>query len=286
VKVLLTGATGYIGAATLRALLAESHDVVAAVRSDEAAAKVEEAGATAALGDLMDRGWLASRLREADAAIHLAADDSGAELDGAVVDAVVDAFGGTGKRYVHTGGVWVWGSGDDLREESPVDPPKLTAWRVGVAERLFASDVDASLVAPGIVYGYGAGLPTMLAGGPVDENTGALTLVGPGDQHWTTVHVDDLADLYLLALARGGRGQSYLGASGDNPTVRELAQAFVGESGAVAPETPDAARERLGADFADALLLDQSTRAEKARALGWTPHRATLVEELGRGYTS
>jgi hypothetical protein len=51
----------------------------------------------------------------------------------------------------------------------------------------------------------------------------------------------------------------------------------------VAPETADASRERLGALFADALLLDQQAGAAKARALGWNPAAPTLVEELRSG---
>ena len=54
-KVFLTGATGYIGSAVLRALLANGHVVTAAVRSEEKAAIVREAGAKAVVVDLTDR---------------------------------------------------------------------------------------------------------------------------------------------------------------------------------------------------------------------------------------
>ena len=116
----------------------------------------------------------------------------------------------------------------------------------------------ASVVRPGIVYGHGAGIPAMLAGGPRDES-GALVLIGTGDQHWTTVHVDDLADLYLLVLGNAPGGTAYVGANGTNPTVRELGEAVVGPDGAVVDGSAEEAAGRFGAGFAEALLLDQQS---------------------------
>ena len=55
----------------------------------------------------------------------------------------------------------------------------------------------------------------------------------------------------------------------------------------MSPETDEASRERLGAQFADALLLDQAAAGDKARkAFGWNPVRPTLVDELAAGYSS
>ena len=73
-----------------------------------------------------------------------------------------------------------------------------------------------------------------------------------------------------------------IAASGDNPTVRELAEAAAGDAG-VLPETDDESRARLGAAFADALLLDQASSGAKAHSLGWTPAATTLVQEFKTG---
>ncbi len=96
------------------------------------------------------------------------------------------------------------------------------------------------------------------------------------------MHVDDVAALYALVVERGEALGYVIGASGDNPTVRELGEAAAGPAG-VAPESDDASRQRLGGAFADALLLDQATEAAKAKALGWKPVGPTLVEELRSG---
>ncbi|MEH3033622.1 MAG: NAD-dependent epimerase/dehydratase family protein [Aeromicrobium erythreum] len=277
-KILLTGGTGFIGSAVLERLRSAGHDVVAVVRSGDSARQVEKVGATAVVGDVTDRAWFADQLRDVDGAIHTASPaEDAAGFDDAVVDAVIEAFGGTAKPFVHTGGVWTYGSGADLTEDSPEAPPAMTAWRLDREHRLLDSGLVASVVQPGIVHGRPQGVPMVLVDAPRDES-GALALVGDGSQHWTTIHVDDLADLYLAVLEQAPGGERYLGVSGENPTVRELGEALADR---VAPQSVEQTVARLGEPFAEALLLDQQATGAKAReAFGWQPTRPGLVDEL------
>jgi nucleoside-diphosphate-sugar epimerase len=277
-KILLTGGTGYIGSTVLDRLIAADHQVTAIVRSQKSSLQVTDAGATAVIGDLYDAQWLASELAQHEAAIHTAAPDDGTapKLDDTVIDAVIEAFSGTDKPYLHTGGIWTYGHNPAIHETGPIAPAAISEWRTEREARLLDSDVRATVIQPALVYGHGQGLVNTLTGGPRQPD-GALTLIGSGDQHWTTVHVDDVADLYVLALDAKG-GETYIAASGDNPTVRELAETV---SDSVVAESTEAARERLGAGFADALLLDQQASGAKARQdLGWDPKSPSLVEEL------
>ncbi|UWZ40522.1 NAD(P)H-binding protein [Dactylosporangium roseum] len=279
----MTGGTGYIGSALLDQLVAAGHTVTALVRGDDAAGKVRKAGAEAAVGDLFDTGWVAERFASADGVVHTAAtgDARNAEFDRSVVRAAAQALAGTGKPYVHTSGIWIYGDNAGITEDSPFVPPALTAWRGAVERSVLDADLTATIVAPGVVYGHGGGIPGGVLAAQRDE-AGRVRLVGDGSQHWATVHVEDVAALYVTVVERGERLGYLVAASGVNPTVRELAEAAAGAAG-VAPETADASRERLGALFADALLLDQQTAAAKAKALGWTPVRPALVEELRTG---
>lgn len=286
--ILLTGGTGLIGAAVLRRLLAEGHTVTAVVRSEESAAAVGTAGGDPIMGDLTDVDWLAGQLDEVDGALHTAAGgDAGDEaLNAAVIEAALRAL--DGRPYVHTGGVWTYGSSAAIDEDDAPRPPAITAWRIAGEDRVrSAAGVRGSVVQPGIVYGYGQGIPGVVAGGPRDDQD-RLVLVGSGEQHWTTVHVDDLADLYVRVLTDAPGGGAYVGASGDNPTVRELGEAVVAAPGSgltgVVPGTEEEAAERLGGPFAEALLLDQQADGARARALGWSPSRPALVELLRAGY--
>ncbi|MHA7135259.1 NAD-dependent epimerase/dehydratase family protein [Oerskovia turbata] len=292
-KVLLTGGTGYIGSAVLAALTARGHDVTALVRGEGSARAVEAAGATAVVADLTDTSAVAALLAGADAAVHAAAatDGTSPAIDTSVVDAVLTAFDGTDKPFVHTSGIWVYGDDDAIHEDSPLDPPAIVAWRVPIEERLLAAvargSVVASVVVPGVVFGHGAGIPALLAGAPrTGPGDGALTLVGSGAQRWATVHVEDLADLYTLALEQGLTGR-LLGTADDSATVADLTRAAsraAGLGGAVGPESDDATRERLGEAFADALLLDQrAVTATSSRAAGWSPTRPSLAHELESG---
>lgn len=279
-KVLLTGGTGFVGSAVLEALLARGHDVTALVRSQSSADTVTGVGATAVMGDITDTAWVRDQLAAVDAAIHTASpgDATSIAFDTSMVNAVVAAFGGTDRPYVHTSGVWVYGNGADITEETPFAAPALTAWRPDVEKIVRSSDVKAAIVAPGIVYGYGKGLINVLASGP-REASGALHLIGEGTQHWATVHVDDLADLYVRAAEQSAQGY-FNGVSGINPTVRELGETIAGGAG-VFPETDAETQLRLGVDFAEALLLDQQATPVRATAdLGWQPSRPSLVSEL------
>ncbi|TDW51037.1 nucleoside-diphosphate-sugar epimerase [Curtobacterium sp. PhB42] len=274
--VLLTGASGYIGSSVLRALVAHGHEVTAIVRSDEKAQHVRDAGGHALVGDVTDTEAVERLLHETDGVVHTA---SAPDVDPDFTATVLRASAGTPKPFVHTGGIFTFGNSTDISEQSPIDPPELTSWRTANEAAVRASDVRTTIVAPGIVYGRGAGIPAMF----VSDGTQPVTLVGDGSQRWTTVHVDDLGELYVLALERAELDGYIVAATGDNPTVRELAEA--GAHGApVVAESVDASRERLGGAFADALLLHQEASGAHARsAFGWNPTHPSLVQDLATG---
>ncbi|MDR6574399.1 nucleoside-diphosphate-sugar epimerase [Curtobacterium sp. 320] len=274
--VFLTGASGYIGSSVLRALVAHEHEVTALVRTDEKAQAVRDAGGRALVGDVTDTDVVRRLAHEADAVVHTA---SAQGIDADFIATVLTALEGTPKPFVHTGGIFTFGDSTDISEQSPLSPPALTAWRVPNEATVRASSVRTTIIAPGIVYGRGAGIPAMFVGDGEHE----VRLVGDGSQRWTTVHTDDLGELYVLALHRGEQDGYVVAATGDNPTVREIAEAGAHGSPIVA-ESVDASRERLGTEYADALLLHQEASGAHARsAFGWNPTRPPLVEDLADG---
>ncbi|WP_285116876.1 NAD-dependent epimerase/dehydratase family protein [Leifsonia sp. fls2-241-R2A-40a] len=282
-NILLTGATGFIGSYVLPRLLEEGHRVTALVRDTEKAAAVEAAGATALVGDAGDAELVEATARQSDGVIHLA---SSREVDAVLVPAVLSGLAGSGKPFVHTGGIWTYGSNDDITEDSPAAPPAITAWRtIGEGLVLAASGVRGTVVVPSIVYGHGKGLANVIVDAPVGSGSvPALRLIGDGSQHWATVHVDDLAALYVLALERGDAGSTYIAASGQNPTVRELTEVAAqaaGVTGGVVAESVEETASRFGEGLAEALLLDQQASGLKPRIdLGWEPNAPALLEEL------
>jgi nucleoside-diphosphate-sugar epimerase len=288
-KIALTGATGFIGSHILTELLSNGHDVVALVRGDTDAATVAARGATPEVVDLYDQAAVAKVFSDADGAVHTASpgDATSADLDSAVVDAAIASFGGSGKPFAMISGVWVYGSNTSISEDSPFNPPAMVAWKEPIERRVLdAAGLRGIVLVSSVAYGDGGGaLPRLLLGSPLDAD-GNLITVGTGQQHWSTVHVADVAVLFRLALEHETAHGYYVVGNGLAPTVTELTEAAavaVGAPGAV-PGSEEEARGRVCDYFAEVLLLDQATTADKARTeLGWQPTLPGLVEELRQG---
>ena len=288
-KVVLTGATGFIGSHVLADLYKHGHEVTALVRDDAQADTVASRGATPVVVDLYDRPAVARLLGEADGAIHAASpgDATSANLDSAVVDAVIDAFAGTGKPYLQVSGLWIYGANPAITEASPINAPAMVAWKEPIERRVLdAAGIRGAVIVSSVAYGDGGGgIPGLLLGSPRDD-AGNLIMLGTGQQHWSTVHVADLADFFRRVLEdESARGRYVIG-NGVNPTVAELTQAAAAAVGAPGadPGSDDEARARLGDYFAEVLLLDQGTDAARARAeLGWHPTHPSLTDEFRHG---
>jgi nucleoside-diphosphate-sugar epimerase len=204
-----------------------------------------------------------------------------------VAAASLKTFAGTGKPYVEISGVWAYGDNTAITEQSPFHAPALVAWKEPIERRvLSATGMRAVVVVSSTAYGDGGGaIPGALLASPRDD-AGNLIMIGTGRQHWSTVHVADLADFFRRVLEDDFARGRYVIGNGVDSTLAELteaAAAAVDAPGAV-PGSEQEARGRLGDNFAEVLLLDQGTEAAKARAeLGWSPSHPSLVDEFRHG---
>jgi nucleoside-diphosphate-sugar epimerase len=288
-KVALTGATGFVGSHVLADLQKHGHEVTALVRDDAQADTVAARGAIPVVVDLYDRPAVARLLGNADGAIHTASpgDATSANLDSAVVDAVIDAFAGTGKPYLQISGLWIYGANPSITEETAFNAPPLVSWKVPIEHRVLdATEMRGVVIVSSVAYGDGGGgIPGLLLGSPRDD-AGNLIMLGTGQQHWSIVHAADLADFFRRVLEDDSARGRYVIGNGLHPTVAEVTDAAavaVGAPGAV-PGSDDEARARLGDYFAEVLLLDQGTDAARARAeFGWHPSHPSLTDEFRHG---
>ncbi|MBG7697855.1 NAD-dependent epimerase/dehydratase family protein [Streptomyces sp. MC1] len=272
-KIFVTGGSGYIGKATISALVRNGHTVEALTRNDRAAETVASVGATPVRGGLGDLDVLNAAAARAEAVVHLAQAETGDE-DLAAATAMQDGIG-TG-TYVHTGGTWVYGDTEGVVDETaPWNPPSLVAWRKPVEYAVLRRAQQGGrpvVVQPGLLYGGENRLIDLFYTVPGKE-AGAVPYIGDGSNHWALVHIDDIAELYVAAL-RAKPGSVYVGVGGVNPTAKECALAVarsVGLDGKVASITLKQAREQMG-PVADAFALDQQLTPARAEAeLGWTP---------------
>ena len=289
--VFLTGATGYIGSAVAEALQKAGHKVTGLARTAEKAKQLEEHGVRACLGDLLKPETVAAPARAAEGVIHTANtnDANSAQVDATVVRAILKALEGAGKPFVYTSGVWVLGStGDNVADENtPLNPTPLVALRPAIEEEVLGykgRGVRTIVIRPALVYGRGGSIPRMIAQSA--RETGAARYVGDGQNRWPFVDVDDLAQLYVLALEKAAPGSLYNAANGPSYRVREVAEAAsigAGAKGKTQAWPLDEARKTLHA-FADALVLDQQVSGGKAKKeLGWSPHAPSVLDDLKTG---
>jgi len=290
-EIFVTGASGYIGRAVCEALKSAGYEVLGLARSGDAAAKLAAIGVKAVSGDLSSLEVLRATARGAEATIHCARQsgpDMGA-MDRAAVEAMLDALAGTDKPFLYTSGVWVIGGtqGRVAGEMFPLHPPEMVSWRPAV-ERLVQDSrekkVCGVVIRPASVYGNHGGM----VGAMVEQGRqeGVVRIAGDGENHWSFIHIGDLANLYRLAVEKAQAGALYVAAHGNALAAKTVAAACAKVAG---PQVKveyvplDKARETMG-PVADCLVLDQRVLSTKAaRELGWKPSANGVLQDLALG---
>ncbi len=287
-RVFVTGATGCVGSAVALELKRRGHTIMALARSEASEEKLDRQGYEVVRGDLRDEMELAKYAALADAVVHaaFAGYPDGPKMDEVAVGAMLGALDGTGKPFLYTSGVWVYGPTGDQRvhEESTLHPIELVAWRPQVEDLVRNASrqgVNGVIIRPGVVYGGGRGMLESMAGEARERD--AVRVVGSGKQRWAFVHGEDLGHLYAEAL-EDGAGGVFNATAPPSPTLLEVAQAIglsVGGSGQVEFWPLQEARAELG-PYADALALDQANISNEwaEESLGWVPRQPPVLAEI------
>ncbi|MBE9193734.1 NAD-dependent epimerase/dehydratase family protein [Gloeocapsopsis crepidinum LEGE 06123] len=271
-KVLVAGATGYIGSAVAEALQASGHQVIGLARSDDAVHKLDR-NIQALRGDLRNPTSIAEGLQQVDAVIYAAStnDVEMPRIEQLAVETILDALSGTGKTFIYTTGIWLLGNtGNQVAtEDSPLDPTPLIAWRSQLESLVLNArdrNIQAIVIRPALVYGRGGGIIGMMV--EAARQYGVVQYVGTGENRWTLIHVDDLALCYVAAL-EAESGSIFIAADDQVMQLGEIAQLVsyaAGIPGQVKSWQLDEARTAMGA-FADALVLDQQVSGAKAKQI-------------------
>lgn len=187
--------------------------------------------------------------------------------------------------------MWVLGATGDaaVDEDAPTNAIAIVGYRPRIEQRVLATggeDVRAVVVRPGIVYGRGGGIPGLMTGWAREHGTGRY--VGSAATRWPMVHVDDLADLFVLAVTKASSGSVLHGVAHEAVPVAALAAAAdvaAGGTGRAEPWPLEEAAEAVGGPFAEALGLNQVVSGQRAvTELGWRPSRPSVLTELAGGY--
>lgn len=287
----ITGATGYIGGSIAEGLLKRGFKVRGLVRNDVNAARLSARGIVPVLGDIEDSGLLAREAIASDGIINTAnADHRGA------VEALIKGLAGSGKPLLHTSGSSV--VGDDARgasrtnaiydEFTPfvINPLKQARYEIDQTVLKAASlGIRSVVICPSLIYGLGRGLNQESIQLPfLTKNAlehGVVQVVGTGQNTWSNVHIDDVVDLYIRALANAPAGAFYFVENGE-ASFLEIGQALAKRLGFSTVETVPAelAAQQWGEARAYFTFGGNSrVRARRAREeLGWAPRPTSVID--------
>ncbi|MCX3059907.1 NAD-dependent epimerase/dehydratase family protein [Streptomyces beihaiensis] len=295
--VLVTGASGYVGGAVARALLAQGHRVTGLVRDPGRAVDLASAGASLRTGDMLRPETYVPLVKEADAVVHAAQLRFDGRLtrarirrireaDRVMTDALAQSCLRDGKRLVYASGGWIYGDRGRswIDERQPHHPAPLGTWHAAGVARLRAlagHGLDYTVLHAGFVYGPGGHFAQAFA--DPAAASGRVRYPGDGANYWSCVHLDDLAAAHTAALTGAPSGAEY-NVCDDEPLplaefARQAARALgVRKAGAV-PRA--AAALALGTPVTASLTTSYRMSNSRAREeLGWRPAHATVAEGL------
>ncbi|HUD31349.1 MAG TPA: NAD-dependent epimerase/dehydratase family protein [Novosphingobium sp.] len=284
-KVLVFGASGYIGSHVTRHLVQSGHRVTGFARNAASGVTVERLGATALIGDLDHTKSIAAMVGDHDAVIWAA--QLMLEDEQRVVGALIEALAGSERVLIFTSGTSVMsiptgGDWDErsFAEDEPFEPRRQIAPRLEIEQAVRDATqrgVRAMVVRPPMIWGNG-GCRLISDFHHSARQTGAVCHIGRGLNVYSNVHVEDLAELYRLALDKGQPGALYFAVAGEvsyGVMARAIADTLGTGTRSVTVDEACTIWDRFMARIV--LCSCSRQRSPRARAeLGWRPREDRL----------
>ena len=296
-KIFLTGATGYIGGSVAVKLINAGHQVLGLTRSKEKATHLEKMGIEPVIGSLTDSNLLIETTQKYDAVINAADSDNPW-----VVTTILPVLAGTKKLFIQTSGSSLVGdkaTGNKselvFNEDTPFEPEIEKVARIAINKRVLSAaqqNVHSVVLCHSLIYGQGHGIhaESIQVPGLIElaQKTARASYIGKGENIWSHVHIDDVAELYLLAIENAPAGSFFYVENGEASmkTVVEAISRMLGMKGETSSITIDEAIQEWGCEAAHfAFGSNSRVDATKARKLlGWNPTGRGLLEEIEQGY--
>jgi nucleoside-diphosphate-sugar epimerase len=296
-KVFVTGATGFIGFAIVKELLAAGHQVTGLARSEASGRKLVEAGARVQVGMVEDLDGLRRAAAAADGAIHTAFYHKVSHMPlgtrlrviaggmpSGIMHRFVTAAVTTDRQAVEAIAGALSGS---ATEDEAYDPDFFTAVRGRTEDTLQALAAQglrtSAIRLPPIVHGDGDhGFAPQLI--QIARKKKESAYVGDGLNRWPSVHRDDAARLFRLALEKGPAGGTYHGVAEEGIPFRGIA-GLIGRRLSVPVANKSAAEASKYFGFLSPFIaLDNPTSSRLTQErLGWSPTQTGLLADLDNG---
>ncbi len=293
-RIFITGATGWIGSALTKDLLAAGHSVIALARTNEKARELSELGAEPVLGTIDDVGVLIAGAKNADAVAHLAFGAGGmdrmaeaAEADRTAIETFGNVFAGSERMILVTGGIGTVPPGQVFTEQTPQPiNPNLPRFSEPTAMVLADRGLNATTIRiPRSVHGSGEShgfIPRLIA---LARTKGLSAYVGDGDNLWPSVHRLDAARLYRLALERGIADGPFHAVAEEGTRFKSIAQAIGRGFGLpIRSISPEEAMSHFGFLTMPVRSNGPANNDQTRQRLGWQPKEVTFIADIARNY--
>lgn len=289
-RYMVFGATGYLGRHVAAHLVASGHKVSGSIRDSASADALLAQGIDPVMTDMGEGTDFAALLGDHDGAVFCA--QLMLEDEARVASAIIDALAGTGKAFIltsgtslmsiPTGGLWDERS---FAEDEPFTPRRQIAPRLVIEQMVrdaASRDVRGMVIRPPIIWGNG-GCRMISDFYHSARLTGSVCHIGRGLNVYSNVHVDDLAELYRLALEKGRPGALYFAVSGE-VSYGVMAKTIAHHLGVGTRSVTVEEACGIWDPFMAKIVLQSCSRQRSPRAraeLGWTPRedRLDILEE-------
>jgi nucleoside-diphosphate-sugar epimerase len=297
-RIFMTGASGYIGSVVAEKAIKQGHQIVGLARSEASTEKLKALGVKPLNGTLESLDALTEAAAEADAVLHLGfvhefhrPYEELIAIDIAATKAMGKGLSGTNKPLITTSGTGLTATpkGGLTDETSPITTDSIFKLRANAEQATteLSKDGVRSVVIRVAPYTYGRGgsyfVPVLMK---IAAENGFAPYVGEGTSMTTSVDVDVLADLYLLAMKNAKAGSIFNGTTEHDVKIRQLAET-IGQAVGVPAKSITSEEAVKVCGFFIAKVIEYELRAsnEKAkRELGWNPQPTYgLLDDITRG---
>ena len=291
----ITGASGFIGSAVTKAAIAKGYKVRGLSRSEESDEKIRKLGGVPVRGELTSHDLLAKEAANADIVCSLGdafmgskftiPHDDAVKITTAAIGALAGALVGTDKPLIVASGARIVRAdpnGGLTTEDDPLDENSFFDRRLLETPVLAWAQkgvrVATIRIAP-FVHGEG-NLIELLIG--MAKSQGAALVIDGGKVKTSTVHVDDVGRLFILAAEKTKAGESYNATAETDITFAEFMGAIATSAGVPVKDlTAEEALASIGPMWSDYLNQPCRASSEKAKkVLGWEIQEIGLIEHI------